>query len=252
MENNLTSKSMPTDRPEVVVHTEDLPELGISFAMIKVEGGVFEMGSEEYGDEKPIHKVQLDTFYMGKYPVTQAQWEAVMGSNPSYFRGANRPVGQVSWDDAQDFIAALNQQTERAYRLPSEAEWEFAARGGNLSRGYPYAGSHDLNDVGWYFQNSHEEPKPVGLKFPNELGLHDMSGNVWEWCQDWYSGSYYRACHDQGLVLNPKGPNAGNSRVCRGGSWDYGPVDCRSIGRGDHDPGSRNGLLGFRLVCGPQ
>jgi len=214
------------------------------------------MGSEEeeaHEDEQPIHEVQLSDFKMGKYPVTQALWKAVMGqdNNPSYFPGDNRPVEWVSWNDAQQFIEKLNQQTGENYRLPTEAEWEYAARGGQKSRMYKYAGSNHLEEVGWFDENSHFETKPVGLKDPNELGLYDMSGNVDEWCLDWYSGNYYEKCKQDGLVVDPKGPKDGPYRVLRGGGWDGFAGFCRSTFRDDFFPesGSR---FGFRLVLSLQ
>ena len=184
--------------------------------MVYVEGGTFMMGatseqwSEAESDEKPVHQVTLSSFSIGKYEVTQEEWEAVMGSNPSYFKGAKHPVEQVSWDDCQQFIRKLNAMTGEHFRLPTEAEWEYAARGGKKSRGYKYAGSHTLGEVGWYdVSDTHE----VGQLNPNELGLYDMSGNVSEWCSDWY-GSY-----ESGSQMNPSGSSSGSFRVLRGGYW---------------------------------
>ena len=151
------------------------------------------MGSEDeeaYDDEKPVHEVVLSDFYIGKFPVTQALWNAVLKDYPSFFNGDSRPVERVSWEDTQVFIKKLNELTGRAYRLPTEAEWEYAARGGRQSKGYKYAGSNKLKEVGWYWENTHFETKAVGLKYPNELGIYDMSGNVREWCQDWFSNEY--------------------------------------------------------------
>ena len=200
----------------------------IDIPMVYVAGGTFTMGasdndSEAYSNEKPAHRVTVSSFYIGKYEVTQAQWKAVMGSNPSRFNGDNLPVEQVDWDDVQEFIRKLNAQTGKTYRLPTEAEWEFAARGGNSSRGYKYSGSNDLNSVAWYHDNSGEKTHPVGTKQPNELGIYDMAGNVWEWCSDWYDSSYYSSA----AQTNPKGPTSGSSRVLRGGSWDFSAWDCR-------------------------
>ena len=181
---------------------------------------------------------------MGKYEVTQAQWKAVMGSNPSRFKGDNLPVENVSWDDVQAFIRKLNQLTGKRYRLPTEAEWEYAARGGNKSRGYKYAGGNNIDEVAWYDGNSGERTHPVGKKRPNELGLYDMSGNVWEWCSDWYDEDYYGNSPQN----NPQGPASGSSRVFRGGSWLNYAILCRSASRYYSTPDSRYGLIGFRLV----
>ncbi len=223
---------------------------GVDIEMVPVEGGTFTMGcTNEQGDdcwddEKPAHSVTLSGFYMGKYEVTQAQWKAVMGSNPSRFKGDNLPVEQVSWYDCQDFIRKLNQLTGEKFRLPTEAEWEYAARGGNKSRGYKYAGGNNIDEVAWYDGNSGERTHPVGKKRPNELGLYDMSGNVWEWCSDWYDEDYYGNSPQN----NPQGPASGSSRVFRGGSWDYLAILCRSAFRYYLTPGYRNDLMGFRLV----
>ena len=189
---------------------------GVSFKMVKVAGGTFKMGATEeqesfaYYDEKPVHEVTLSDYYIGETEVTQELWGAVMGSNPSYHKGTNLPVDSVSWDDCQDFIKELNSLTGKNFRLPTEAEWEFAARGGNKSKGYKYSGSSM-----WYRDNSNGETHVVVTKLPNELGLYDMSGNVWEWCQDWYDSHYY----SNSPKNNPTGPSSGYFRVMRGGSW---------------------------------
>ena len=216
--------------------------------MVYVSGGTFtmggtsEQGSDAFDDEKPTYSVTLSSYYICKYEVTQALWRAVMGSNPSKFKGDNLPVEQVSWNDCQTFINRLNSYTGRNFRLPTEAEWEFAARGGNYSHHYKYSGSNYIGDVAWYANNSGNRTHPVGTKQPNELGLYDMSGNVYEWCSDWY-GSY--SSYSQS---NPTGPNRGSNRVDRGGSWrDYARI-CRSSCRYDFAPGSRYGYLGLRLV----
>ena len=237
------------------IHTEILSN-GVSFEMIYIEGETFDMGSEgrdAYRWEKPVHKVGLDSFYMGKFPVTQAVWKAVMGTehNPSFYHGDLRPVETVSWENCEQFIQRLNEETGKNYRLPFEAEWEYAARGGWLSQRYLYAGSDKLNEVGWYVENSDRETKDVGLKHPNELGLYDMSGNVWEWCQDWYSEEYYQACFDQGIVKNPIGAEKSDDRVIRGGSWSGKPLDSPSTDRRDDSPGIRFNDLGLRLVLTP-
>ena len=217
--------------------------------MVYVSGGTFtmgatsEQGSDVYDNEKPTHSVTLSSYYICKYEVTQALWRAVMGSNPSHFEGDNLPVECVSWNDCQTFIKRLNSYTGRDFRLPTEAEWEFAARGGNYSRHYKYSGSNYISDVAWYSDNSGNRTHPVGTKQANELGLYDMSGNVWEWCGDWY-GSY--SSYSQN---DPTGPNSGSCRVLRGGGWDGSVRGCRSsFRRSDNAPGYRDNGLGLRLV----
>ena len=216
--------------------------------MVYVSGGTFtmggtsEQGSDAKSDEKPTHSVTLSSYYICKYEVTQALWRAVMGSNPSLDKGDNLPVECVSWDDCQTFINRLNSYTGRNFRLPTEAEWEFAARGGNYSRHYKYSGSNYIGDVAWYDNNSGNRTHPVGSKQPNELGLYDMSGNVYEWCSDWY-GSY--SSYSQN---DPTGPNSGSERVLRGGSWIFIARYCRSSIRSNYTPGYSNGYLGLRLV----
>lgn len=228
---------------------------GVSFKMIRVEGGTFKMGSTSLlnwltkkaeEDERPAHQVTLSTYYIGETEVTQELWKAVMGSNPSNFKGANLPVEQVNWDDCQTFIRKLNSLTGKTFRLPTEAEWEFAARGGNKSQGYKYSGSNTLVNVAWYIDNSGNKTHPVKTKSPNELGIYDMSGNVWEWCQDWY-GSYSSASQ-----TNPTGPSSGSLRVCRGGSWNNrsSARSCRVSYRGYDAPDDlgRSYYLGLRLA----
>lgn len=216
--------------------------------MVYVAGGTFTMGgtseqsSDAYDDEKPTHSVTLSSYYICKYEVTQALWRAVMGSNPSNFKGDNLPVENVSWNDCQTFINRLNSYTGRNFRLPTEAEWEFAARGGNYSRHYKYSGSNYISDVAWYDGNSGNRTHPIGTKQANELGLYDMSGNVYEWCSDWY-GSY--SSYSQN---DPTGPNSGSYRVGRGGSWLIFAGLCRSSLRYYDAPGGRDDDLGLRLV----
>ena len=216
--------------------------------MVYVSGGTFtmgatsEQGSDVYDNEKPTHNVTLSSYYICKYEVTQALWRAVMGNNPSNFKGDNLPVEYVSWDDCQTFINRLNSYTGRNFRLPTEAEWEFAARGGNYSRHYKYSGSNYISDVAWYDGNSGNRTHPVGTKQANELGLYDMSGNVYEWCSDWY-GSY--SSYSQN---DPTGPNSGSYRVRRGGCWYYYASFCRSSYRFGSSPGYRLYYLGLRLV----
>ena len=205
-------------------------------------GATSEQGSETESDEKPTHSVTLSSYYICKYEVTQALWRAVMGSNPSNFKGDDLPVESVSWNDCQTFINRLNSYTGHNFRLPTEAEWEFAARGGNYSRHYKYSGSNYIDDVAWYADNSDWRTHPVGTKQANELGLYYMSGNVWEWCGDWY-GSY--SSYSQ---TNPIGPNSGSYRVNRGGSWNDYARGCRSSNRDGNAPGGRYYCLGLRLV----
>ena len=220
---------------------------GIKYNMVWVEGGTFRMGatSEQGGDaesdEKPVHSVTLSGYYIGKTEVTQALWKAVMGNNPSRFKGDNLPVEWVSWNDCQEFIRKLNALTGQHFRLPTEAEWEFACRGGNNSRGYKYSGSNNLGSVAWYDGNSGNKTHPVGTKAPNELGIYDMSGNVWEWCADWY-GDY-----SSGAQTNPKGPYDGLGRVFRGGGCSDCARACRSSDRFNYIPGFRGYCLGLRL-----
>ena len=221
------------------------------FEMVYVKGGTFtmgataEQGSDAESDEKPTHSVTVSDFYIGKYEVTQAQWRAVMGSNPSKFTGDNNPVEKVSWDDIQEFIKKLNAQTGKKFRLPTEAEWEYAARGGNQSKVYKYSGSNNISEVAWYTDNSNSKTHPVGQKTPNKLGIYDMSGNVWEWCQDWY-GSYSSSSQ-----TNPTGPSSGSYRVLRGGCWYNFAGVCRVSFRYNSNPGDRYAFYGFRLVMEP-
>ena len=210
--------------------------------MVYVSGGTFIMGGDESSDQTPTHSVTLSSYYICKYEVTQALWRAVMGSNPSKFKGDNLPVEQVSWNDCQTFINRLNNYTGRNFRLPTEAEWEFAARGGNYSRHYKYSGSNYIGDVAWYTDNSGSRTHPVGTKQANELGLYDMSGNVREWCSDRY-GSY--SSYTQ---TNPKGPNNVYNRVLRGGSWLDSARFSRSSNRENYAPRISDGRIGLRLV----
>ena len=210
--------------------------------MVYVSGGTFIMGGDDSSDQMPTHSVTLSSYYICKYEVTQALWRAVMGSNPSNFKGNNLPVENVSWYDCQTFIKRLNSYTGRNFRLPTEAEWEFAARGGNYSRHYKYSGSNHIDDVAWYIDNSNKRPHPVGTKQANEIGLYDMSGNVGEWCSDW-DGSY--SSYSQ---TNPTGPNSGSSRVNRGGFWRYNARYCRTPERNSKTPDYCVNYLGLRLV----
>lgn len=220
------------------------PSTGMEFLFVK--GGTFDMGDlfmSGDGIERPVHKVTVSDFSIGKFEVTQAQWEKVMGSNPSAFKGPDRPVEKISWEDAQEFLRRLNEKSRGRYRLPTEAEWEYAARSGG--REEKWAGTSDEKEVGdraWYYANSGGETHPVGQKKPNVLGLYDMSGNVWEWVQDW--SSIYAA----GDELNPTGPATGDRRVRRGGSVVDAPNGVRTAKRSVLVPSYKNGSLGFRVV----
>lgn len=210
---------------------------GVTFKMIDVNGGTYMMGSNSgYSDEKPVHSETVYSFKMGETEVTQGLWKAVMGSNPSYFKGDdNLPVEQVSWNDCQTFINKLNELTGRQFRLPTEVEWEYAARGGELSKNYTYSGSDNINDVAWYNGNSGSKTHPVAQKQPNELGLYDMSGNVWEWTSDWYSSNYSSSRNS-------------SFRVIRGGGWGNSASNCRVAYRINYAPSYRYYDLGFRLA----
>ena len=222
---------------------------GVEFKMIKVEGGTFSMGAtseQEYDAlscEKPVHSVTLSDYYIGETEVTQELWEAVMGSNTSYFEGDNqRPVENVSWNDCQKFIKKLNRLTGKEFRLPTEAEWEYAARGGKYSRGYKYSGSNNADEVAWYDSNSGSKTHPVKTKKDNELGFYDMSGHVWEWCNDWWG------CYQSNSQTNPTGPSEGESRVLRGGGWCYFDMGVRVSRRDYLTPGYRHIIIGLRLA----
>ena len=234
--------------------------------MVFVEGGTFIMGSTEYGarmDEKSAHQVTLSSFKISKYEITQGQWEAVMGTtitqqrhksdpdwNVDLGEGNNYPMYWVNWYDVQEFIAKLNAITGKNYRLPTEAEWEYAARGGNKSKGYIYSGSNSIDDVAWWYGERNiiytdkipSRPQVVGSKFPNELGIYDMTGNMAEWCYDWY-GDYPDSPQN-----NPQGPESGTFRVVRGGSWSHDAIDCRVTRRKRSRPDFRCTYHGFRVV----
>jgi formylglycine-generating enzyme required for sulfatase activity len=231
--------------------------------MIFVQGRTRLMGSNNGNyDEKPVHAVTVYDFYIGKYEVTQKEWKAVMGSNPSNWKGDDLSVERISWYDAIEFCNNKSIQegltpcysgkgkntkcnfNANGYRLPTEAEWEYAARGGNKSKGYKYSGSNNIGDVAWYSGNSGEKTHKVGTKQANELGIHDMSGNIWEWCNDWYDKDYY----NNSLKNNPQGPSNGDVRVLRGGSWRYSDYLCRSASRHGNSPDSYNDNYGFRFL----
>lgn len=233
--------------PQLQMGKQTYTANGVSFNMVYVEGGTFKMGATAEqqnpdSDEKPVHSVTLSSFSIGEMEVTQELWTAVMGSNPSNRSGNHLPVEKVSWNDCQTFITKLNQLTGQTFRLPTEAEWEYAARGGNESKGYQYAGSNMIDDVAWYTSNSGSKTHDVATKAPNELGIYDMSGNVWEWCQDWY-GSY-----DSSAQSNPTDPSSGSYRVIRGGSWFYDASSCRVANRNYYAPTLTLSSLGLRLA----
>lgn len=224
--------------------------------MVRVEGGTFTMGVDGgyFTNEEPAHRVTLSSFYIGKYEVTQEEWQAVMGYNPSYFKGSKLPVENVSWNQCLDFIRKLNSITGKLFRLPTEAEWEYAAKGGNRNFNCNYAGSDNIDRVAWYSGNyknvnnserydiSGPHTHNVGQKAPNDIGLYDMSGNVEEWCQDWY-GSY-----DHDNQTNPSGPSSGNNRVVRGGGWCDFARSCRVSKRNDVHPRVAYNYIGLRIA----
>jgi Uncharacterized conserved protein len=217
--------------------------------MVFVDGGTFTMGAtveqeqEAFSGEKPSHQVTVSSFSIGKYEVTQEEWQAVMGSNPSQFRGPNLPIENVSWRDCVEFVRRLNFLTGKYFRLPTEAEWEFAARGGNQSQGFKYAGSDNLSVVAWYDKTSENKTHEVGQKTSNELGLYDMSGNVWEWCYDKY-GCY----NGSNSLTNPRGPSIGSDYVVRGGGWRNHAEHCRISRRMGYNPSNCFDYIGLRLV----
>ena len=230
---------------------------GVIFEMVYVEGGTFDMGatmeqgSDANDDEYPVHSVTLEGYYIGKYEVTQGLWLAVMGSWPgtapinSWGVGANYPAYYICWNDCQEFVSRLNSLTGRTFRLPTEAEWEYAARGGNKSRHYKYSGSGNIGYVAWYYKNSGSTTHAVGTQTANELGIYDMSGNVCEWCSDWYGG------YSAGSQTNPQGPSSGSARVLRGGSWSDYARYCRVSYRYCGDPYDSYDGGGLRLVLVP-
>lgn len=229
----------PLDRKKIIDNILD--------NMVFVEGGTFIMGATaqigtiDYTEEKPIHQVSLSSYYIGKYEVTQEEWQVIMGMNPSKYKGSKRPVENISWEDSQKFISKLNEITGIKFRLPTEAEWEFAARGGNKSKGYTYSGSNIPSEVAWYGVNN---TSFVGKKKPNELGIYDMSGNVYEWCHDWF-GAYNTIPQ-----TDPKGPSSGSFRVCRSGCWYLGYGGCTVFSRSNHVPSYTGGAgsYGLRLA----
>lgn len=231
---------------------------GVTFNMIPVEHGTFQMGKSADGnDATTVRSVTISKdYYIGETEVTQALWKAVTGYSPTsdgsswssmYGLGDNYPAYYISWNDVQTFITKLNQLTGQTFRMPTEAEWEFAAKGGNKSQGYTYSGSNTIGDVAWYTGNSGSKTHPVATKASNELGLYDMSGNVWEWCADWYDSTYYSVSPS----VDPTGPASGSSRVRLGGSWNNDAAFCRTANRGGSTPTNRYNSVGFRLALSP-
>ncbi|MCR9098986.1 MAG: formylglycine-generating enzyme family protein [bacterium] len=225
--------------------------------MIRIPQGTFMMGCNEaqsfdcQRNEGPVHQVEISSFRLSCYEVTQAQWAAIMGTDLN-FRGSPRhPVVEVSWEKVQEFIDKLNKMTGNRYRLPTEAEWEYAARGGGTldvssnSSNHRFSGSNNINEVAWYIEDSEGGTHPVGTKSPNALGLYDMTGNVWEWCSDWYSNDFYTNSPKR----DPQGPADGAYRVIRGGSWDLPADDCQVFNRSYNRPNYRSDNLGFRLAA---
>ncbi len=232
---------IPARQPDI--EGEEFFVNGVTFKMITVDGGTFTMGDNSIYGSSPAHQVTLSDYKIGQTEVTQALWQAVMGNNPSCFTGnLQRPVEQVSWDDCQEFVLKLNQLTGKCFRLPTEAEWEFAARGGNFSQGYRFAGSNDIDNVGWCYENSDFVTHEVMTKAPNELGIYDMSGNVWECCQDYY-GDY-----NDTAQTNPTGPVLGYSRICRGGHYEWDESEARTKRRYHYSPMESHAGTGFRLA----
>lgn len=238
------SKNTPLD-PKMVELLKSIED-----KMVKVDGGNFTMGcvivqdTECYAQEKPRHIVTLNTYYIDKFDITQKEWKAVMGTSPAAKYCADCPVVNVTWFEAQEFINKLNQMSNKNYRLPTEAEWEYAAKGGNKSHGYKYAGGNEARTVAWYDSTISKTVHPVGQMAPNELGLFDMSGDVWQWCSDWFNDKYYSTSPSS----NPTGPARGTTRCVRGGSW-WGPMrDCRVANRDQFPPESKDDDVGFRIV----
>lgn len=215
---------------------------GVTFEMVPVEGGQFLMGSDDadaFDNEKPAHKETVNDFSIGKTEVTQALWETVMGSNPSFHKGSDLPVENVSWEDCTAFITKLNEKTGKNFRLPTEAEWEFAARGGKKSKNYKYSGSNAIEDVAWHLSNSGEKTHPVAMKTPNELGLYDMTGNVSEWTSDKWSANYDSARN---------GGSSGDYRTYRGGNWNSDSWVCHTSYRDRRYESGISYCLGFRIA----
>jgi sulfatase modifying factor 1 len=231
----------------VLLFVQFLSAQDLDYEMVFVNGGKFKMGSRLGGaDELPVHDVVVSDFYIGRYEVTQKQWKLVMvrDTNKCYFEGCDScPVERMSWNNVREFIDILNERTHMNYRLPTEAEWEYAALGGNSSKGYRYSGSNSCSAVAWNVGNACMMVHPVGKKKPNELGIYDMTGNVFEWCNDWYSPDWYMISPKN----DPAGPVDGAFRVIRGGSWFYDSAGLRVADRESANPTYRYGYVGFRL-----
>ena len=244
------------------VYTQNYTDSVTDMEFVKVKGGCYKMGQSDeekteliravgneiynmyFNDERPVHTVCVDDFYIGKYEVTQGQWKKITGNNPSYFSscGDNCPVESVSWDDVQEFIRELNNQTGKNFRLPTEAEWEYAAKSGGKNG--KYAGGNDIDTVAWYSNNSGKITHPVGQKQSNGLGIYDMSGNVWEWVNDWYGEDYYVSSPTN----NPQGPSLGSERALRGGSCGYSMNSARAANRYKYKSNKIYNNFGFRLA----
>lgn len=236
---------------ELVTESAEAQALNLEAQMVYISGGAFTMGcTTDQGaacgpDETPTQMVTVSDFYLSKYEVTQALWQSVMGDNPSVFAGcAACPVETVSWNAVQEFLSRLNALTGLNYRLPTEAEWEYAARGGKNASTFLYAGSDSPADVAWYSENSGDSTRVVGQKLPNALGIYDLSGNVSEWCLDWYVDDYTNISDN----LNPQGPATGSARIRRGGNWNSIATMLRTAGRDASDPGVASDVTGLRLA----
>ena len=250
------TQAKSADEPNIPLKKNRIiPGLGIKCNYVKA--GTFRMGSAESGpnDEKPVHEVNISrSFWMGTCEITQAQWRALMGTDPSKYKGDELPVEMVSWHETAEFCRKLTQRERKesrlpdgyVYRLPTEAEWEYAARGGTKSCNYKYPGSNNPDEVSWHHPASADETHPVGTKRPNEIGLYDMAGNVWEWCLDWYAPDYYANAPKADPLNNNYGEKT--YRVCRGGSWGLYPTHCRSANRGGGTPAGKFYSYGFRVV----
>jgi formylglycine-generating enzyme required for sulfatase activity len=248
------SHTLPPENQSAAQIPDSIARIWVSYIrdnMVLVQGGTFTMGCRAKNEanckenEKPTHRVSVGSFYIGKFEITQLQYDSIMGKNPSHHKNCpDCPVEEVSWNDAQAFCKKLSALSGSTYRLPTEAEWEYAARGGKKMKDLIYSGSDHIDEVAWYNGNALGTTAPVGGKQPNKLGLYDMSGNVAEWCSDWYSDAYYRL----NLGGNPQGPENGREKVIRGGSWDFVESYCSTTYRLWNGPSYKNGYTGFRVV----